>query len=156
MKLFLLPGLQAKRNLVRLGSLVLKLALFLPLPVFCQSRAVSSTNVPFGFSANGKALPAGEYLLYRDADGIYSLRTRSGLMASRFVVYGESAAKLQTTSKLVFRGGANGYYLESFWIAGSRDGMRVVTSRRKRDEVAARGVTDTVMVASTSQAPLQP
>lgn len=150
----LLPGLKAKRNAVRLGSLLLKLALFLPLPAFCQGRAVSVAKIPFGFSVDGKALPAGEYVLYRDSANMISLRTRSGLLAQRMLVYGDSAGRVPETSKFVFRSGLDGYSLESFWTAGSREGMRLVHRRHKREEVAARSADNTVMIAATS--PMSP
>ncbi len=156
MKPFLLPRLKARRNAIRLGSLVLKLVLFMPLPAFCQSLAVSSVNIPFAFSANGKTLPAGDYLLYRDSENIYSLRTPSGVLARRMVVYPDSAANIQDTSKLVFHTDGQSYSLDSFWRSGSREGMRVLNSSRKKEENTAHGnVTDTVMVASTSTIAIQ-
>ena len=155
MKYFLLPGLEAKRNAVRVGSVVLKLARFFPLPALCQGRAVSFATVPFSFSANGKALPAGEYMVYRDGENFYSLRTRSGVVAGRFTVGPYASAGIQDQSKLVFRSNGEGYYLDSIWSAGSSNGVRLLTGRRKRAEVAASAATSTVMVASTDPISLQ-
>lgn len=151
---FLLPSLMAKRNAVRLGSLLLKCALFLPLPVFCQSRAVSVARIPFGFSANGKTLPPGEYLLYRDSDFIYSLKAQSGVLACRLMVYRDSAAKAADASKFVFRNSADGYALESFWAEGSSEGMRLVNRGHKREEIGKADTSGTVMIAASTTAQL--
>jgi hypothetical protein len=151
----LLPGLMARRNMARLGSLALKLAIFLPLPALCQGRTVMLANVPFRFAANGHVLPAGQYSLYRDSEHIYSLRTRSGVVAGRLMVYADSAANVQQTSKLVFRASAAGYYLDSVWTAGSRDGLRVLNARPKKELAAAPTQDATTMVASEVQIPLE-
>lgn len=164
MKLFLLPGLRAKRNAIRLGSLALKLILFLPLSAFSQGRTVSVTTVPFAFSANGTVLPAGDYVLYRDSENLYSLRTRNGVLARRLVLYSDSAASVQSTTKLVFRWNGEVYSLDSFWTSGSRDGMRVLNSKREKQEIAAAGnaaanpagtPAPTVMLASTASTAIQ-
>ncbi|MFN2974830.1 hypothetical protein [Terriglobus aquaticus] len=141
--------------MARLGSLVLKLAIFLPLPAFCQGRTVSVAKIPFRFAANGHILPAGEYFLHRDSENIYSLRTRSGATASRFMVYGDTSSTSQQRSKLVFRVSATGYYLDSAWTEGSRDGIRVVNPRPKKEVAAVPTGNDTAMVASEVQIPLE-
>ena len=153
MKLFLLPGPGAKRNALRLGSLAFKLMLFLPLSAFSQGRTVSITTVPFAFSANGTVMPAGDYVVYRDSENLYSLRSRSGLLARRLTLYRDTAASVQSTSKLVFRWDGEQYSLDSFWTSGSRDGMRVLNSTRRKREVATRGdEAATVMLASAAPA----
>jgi hypothetical protein len=121
----LLPRLSALRISLRLGSILLKVCLFLPLPLMCQQRAVSAADIPFNFSAGKHALPAGEYVIYRVSDFIYSLRSKDGAVTEPFVVYSASSAHRPADSKLVFRKYGGQYLLTSLWFAGSQQGFQI-------------------------------
>lgn len=133
----LLPRLLTRRTVLGLGSLLLKACIFLPLPLLCQSRAVSSANIPFSFSAGTHVLPAGNYALYRISDFIYSLRSTNGSEAQNFTVYSASSTTAIDRSQLIFHRYGNQYFLTSFWFQGERDGFQMRPGKAEKEIVAA-------------------
>ena len=145
----LLPRLFTTRNVLYLGSLILKGCIFLPLPLLCQSRAVLSANVPFSFSTGTHEMPAGDYTLYRTSDHIYSLCSRNGSDAQTFTVFNASGAKTMDDSRLTFHHYGNRYFLASLWFQGARDGLQIQAGKTEKELAAAApsSATPDVLVA---------
>ena len=148
----LLPRLFTHRNMLGLGSLILKVCIFLPLPLLSQDRAVSSANIPFSFSAGSHAMPAGDYVLYRVSDHMYSLRSRDGSEAQSFTVYNASSTAAVDSSRLVFHQYGDQHFLASLWFQGARDGFQIRLSKPEKEVLAATrpNTTPNVLIALRS------
>jgi hypothetical protein len=140
----LLPRLSATRNALRLGGFLLKVCVFLPLPLLCQQKAVSSADIPFNFSAGRHTLPAGKYVVYRVSNSIYSLRSNDGAVIEPFVVVNAFNANAPDASKLVFRNYGGQHLLTSLWFAGSQQGFQISPTK-----------AETKLLAEKHQAPSQ-
>ncbi|WP_419806299.1 hypothetical protein [Terriglobus sp.] len=153
----LLPRLCSQRPAFRLGSLLLKVLLFLPLPALGQTRAVSTASIPFSFTINGQQMPAGDYVLYRVTQNIYSLRSRDWSFGASAMVYTDAAAKMPESSKLVFRNYGSTYLLDSFWTAGSSQGLRFTRSKAEMSAIALQtnAATTSVLLASANSLALK-
>jgi hypothetical protein len=132
----LLSRLCAKKNLVRLGCLLLKACIFLPLPLLSQTRAVSSVSIPFSFSTGNRTMPAGDYIVYRINEHIYSLGATNGTASQSMTVFEDSLPQAPASSKLVFRSYGGRYFIASLWFSGSRNGVQFHTGSAEKEMLA--------------------
>lgn len=153
-----LSHLSVHRNMLRFGVLLLKACLFLPLPLLCQNRAVSTVTIPFAFSTGNHTMPAGDYTVYRITEFTYSLSATSGTAMQHVSVYHDSATSTPEHSNLVFRKYGGRYFLSNLWFGGSRDGLKVRTGSAEKELIAsARGATQPsiLMAVDMGAAPQQ-
>ena len=139
------------RAVLRVGMLALKASLFLPLSLLCQSRVVSSIDVPFDFSAGKQVLPAGNYQLIRVSDHLYSLRQRDGKAVQQMVVYDAFRAQASQDGKLTFHRYGTQCFLSSFWMPGSQNGYQTMRGKAEREVLAARVPSASDVVVAINQ-----
>jgi len=121
------------KNLIMKSTLFLGATVLVGLSAQAQSITVS---VPFAFEANGKSLPAGDYVLREtsaNAAGLYTMRnieTHEGVLlpGNHPITYTTSEAKL------VFQQGAEGYVLAEVWDGSM---ARAVRAPRGRNSILA-------------------
>lgn len=110
-------------------NLILTAALFLGVAAIAAQAQSMKATIPFGFEANGKMMPAGEYTLAHTSalnGGVYAMRSMD-LRASTLLAGVEPITNSDGRMKLVFDRGAEGYYLSEVW-----DGSVAHTIRRPR------------------------
>ena len=129
------------RNVLRFGILLLKTFLFLPLPLLCQDRAISTVTIPFAFSTGDHTVPAGDYVVHRVTEFTYSLNAASGTVVHYVSVYHDSAIRTPEQSSLVFRKYGERYFLSNLWFGGSRDGIKVRMGSAEKELIASSGGT---------------
>lgn len=83
-------------------------------------------TVPFGFTANNKTLPAGQYEVM-STGAPYSQFLEIRRLDGKYVTY-VSASDLQASNrssetKLVFQQYGNRYFLSELWMQGTRSGL---------------------------------
>ncbi len=104
-----------------------------------NAQATGSTmliaNIPFGFFAGNKVLPAGEYRLCsinpQSEPVMLQLVSRDGSTSVIIPVH-SARAKIQESSKLVFNRYGNQYFFAQAWLAGESLGVQAVKSRPER------------------------
>ena len=102
------------KNLILISTLFLGAAVLMGVTAQAQSLKIS---VPFGFEANGKSMPAGEYRVFKtesSGGGMYVMREvdahESVLLNGKYPI-----ANPRGDTKLVFAQLADGYYLTEVW-----------------------------------------
>ncbi len=101
------------KNLILKSTMLLTTAA----AMICGSQAQNTkVSIPFAFEANGKAMPAGDYIVLR-ADrlpGTYTMKSVTGrdsvLLADKHMI-GEAHGQ----AKMVFAVAPDGYYLSEIW-----------------------------------------
>ena len=126
-----------RNKAVRAASLLLKASLFLPLPLFCQTRTVATAEIPFAFSVGKQIMPAGIYSLSRVTGSIYALRQRDGQKVEQVMMYAASRNKFSDSGTLSFHNYGSQYFLESFWFPNSQEGMQLTRSHGEKEVLAA-------------------
>jgi hypothetical protein len=130
------------RNVLRLGALLLKILLFLPLPLLSQDRVVSTVTIPFAFSTGSHTMPAGDYVVHRVTECTYSLNADRGTAVQYVSVYHDYAISTPERGSLVFRKYGGQYFLSNLWFGGSHDGLKVRMGSAEKELIAsARGVS---------------
>ena len=102
------------KNLILKSTLVLGAAVLMGVSAQAQSLKIS---VPFGFEANGKSMPAGEYRLAEassNGGGMFTMRGvdnhESVLLPGKYPIENRKGE-----AKLVFAQLADGFYLTEVW-----------------------------------------
>jgi hypothetical protein len=97
-----------------------------------QTTTRSLANVPFDFVVGDSELAAGRYRIENATTAGDGLRI-SGPEKSVFrLVASMHQVKAADRSKLIFHRYGNHYFLAEIWVAGERDGRRVLKSRSER------------------------
>lgn len=115
------------------------LSLFLMLTatsVYAQSGTVLVANIPFEFTIENKAFPAGKYIVtYIDTK---LMRIQSQDRSQSMLVFTSPVEARNTQSKLVFHRYEDEYFLSTLWTTGNEVGRRVRMSRSEREVIRAR------------------
>jgi hypothetical protein len=101
------------KNLILKSTMLLATAAVMVYGAQAQSIKVS---IPFAFEANGKSMPAGDYVVVQTdrLPGTYIMRSATGhdsvLLANR-----QTIADARGQAKLVFMAAPDAYYLTEVW-----------------------------------------
>ncbi|HZD30639.1 MAG TPA: hypothetical protein VE779_03165 [Candidatus Angelobacter sp.] len=139
-----------KRNVFgALMTLVVAFAIATPV-VHAQSRITMSANVPFDFTVNGKALPAGAYEVREVGDRATLIETKDG-HSKVLGIYQNAEPSKAGQTKLVFHKVGNNYFLAEIWTSARSQGSILPTSAAEKETMAANtqsgGGAETVIVA---------
>jgi hypothetical protein len=96
-----------------------------------------SADIPFDYSVAGKTMPAGEYSVDIQSNGLIVLRSREH--ADSAILFGGKVEshKVQTEASLVFTKYGDKYFLSKIWaLPGTNAGIEVPPSRAEREQVA--------------------
>ncbi len=97
-------------------------------------------QVPFGFSVNGKVLPAGSYTVNSDSVSLLIRSDRGGA-----ITLSQKMESRGATPKLVFHRYGDEYILTEVWMGGG-SGHKLPQTRRERELAAARNGANTASV----------
>jgi len=90
-------------------------------------------DVPFAFSANGKKLPAGHYIISQKIDMIRIVNhDKVGLFVPTMLAFRTRV----DGSKLEFHRYGDEYFLAAVWITGSKSGKELFPSSAEREAKA--------------------
>ena len=98
------------------------------LSVYAQSPAALRVSVPFQFSINNTAMPAGDYSISRASLGNVRLLALRSSDNRRTVLFAGNAAMLASAaqqSSVVFNHDNNNYVLAGIWFAGYTSGVKL-------------------------------
>ena len=98
------------------------------LSAYAQSPAALRVSVPFQFSINNTAMPAGEYSISRAglSDGrLLALRSSDNRHTVLFAGNAAALASAAQQSSLVFNHNDNNYVLAGIWWAGYTSGVKL-------------------------------
>ena len=122
--------------------------------IFASMAATAQTvnmkaNIPFSFVVNGPALPSGEYKI--EGLGVtgsaISIRNLDGKGNGLVLAQPCEAGATSTRSKLVFHRYGNRYFLAKIWLAGSKSGREIPTSRNEVELAKATAPENVVLLA---------
>jgi hypothetical protein len=117
--------LHMNHNVLRFGALLLKLLLFLPLPLLSQGRAISTLTIPLALSTGNHTQPAGDYVIHRVPEFTYSLNATRGTAVQYVSSYHNFAISAPHQANPVFSESGARYFLSDPWFDGPRDGIEV-------------------------------
>lgn len=118
--------------------LAVGMALAASAAVYAQTSTTLRVDVPFAFSASGKMMPAGTYLLAQEqkVSAVWIKGNRSMIA----ITTGHLAPKSEYEQpRLVFECYGSECFLQQIWTGGNSSGVRVRTSAREQ-ELAGRNV----------------
>jgi hypothetical protein len=125
--------------------------------VRAQNAGDVAVSIPFEFSAGGKTLPAGDYLVRRSFDGAQSvmrIESRKDSLSMYLPTHSVESNTIQEGSKLVFTKYGEQLFLSQVWSAGRSIGAELNKTKSERglqQEIARRRVKpETVSVAVRS------
>ena len=134
-----------------LRTLITTCLLFTAVNLFAQieNRPLMTVNIPFSFSVDGHALPAGDYTVLAvtpvenmalvSADGKHSLIIRD---------LPNYANNPSATSRLVFNRYGNEYFLAQVWTAGQDVARNPFAGDREKEMARRGGHPDTEIVVA--------
>ena len=140
-----------KRNMFgALMTLIVAFAVSVPV-INAQSNKLLSADVPFAFSINGKAMPAGQYDVREAGSRATIIETKDG-SAHVLGIYSYAGENSTQANKLVFDKVGDHYFLREVWTSASGQGLSVPTSQMEKEELASsrelgNGGAQTVIVA---------
>jgi hypothetical protein len=130
--------------------------------VLASARVASAqqhliVTVPFDFAAGTSSLPAGDYTVQAEANGILRILNRDNTKISMFVPANVAVGNgIQTQSKLVFNRYGDRYFLSQVWTEGDSRGKQLMKSDREK-EIALSAKNEShdqvTLVASLSTTP---
>jgi hypothetical protein len=106
----------------------------LAVPLAAQTHRLTA-DIPFEFSAGGKAMPAGEYsiVVRSDLSGVAQLVATDAKESAFAMGYGIGGGKDQENSRLTFNKYGNQYFLAEIWTQGRSSGLGLQKSRTERE-----------------------
>jgi hypothetical protein len=122
------------RNKIAGTLSVLTVLGLLAIPLAAQNRSLKA-DIPFEFTAAGKAMPAGEYEIVSTADPsgvtrLFAVDAKQGaLLVGNRIGGGEN----QESSRLTFNKYGNQYFLAEIWTQGQAVGRGFPMSRTERE-----------------------
>jgi hypothetical protein len=110
-----------------------------------SNMVLAKVNIPFAFQTDKQTLPAGTYVINRQADHMIMLRGPHG--AAGFAVT-QDANRLHAAdhSALVFARYGDKYFLKGIWRANETAGLEFSKGRAERLAVVATNKQDTTSV----------
>ena len=115
--------------------------------VQAQSYDLRAT-IPFEFRVDKTLMPAGEYVIHRQAPGVFILweeRSHHAVMTSHTV--GELHAGRLNSGELEFNRYGETYFLAKVWAPYSTSGIALLTSPLETELARASGVTQRASIA---------
>jgi hypothetical protein len=115
-------------------SLILKSTMFLGAAVLmglgAQAQVLRAT-VPFEFNANGKTMPAGDYIISTatQSGGVYVMKNPSERASVIVNSTGAIHEAANGPTKLVFDRALDGYYLTEMWDGSAGHALRCPRTR---------------------------
>ena len=140
-----------KRNVFgALMTLIVAATIAAPV-VHAQSSITLTANVPFAFSVNGSALPAGAYEIRDLGSRATVIETKDG-KTHVMGLYAPAGESKPGESKLVFHKVGNSYFLAEIWSSARGEGLAVPESNMEKEMTASNranggGGAETVIVA---------
>ena len=140
-----------KRNVFgALMTLIVAATIAAPV-VHAQSQISLTANIPFAFSVDGKALPAGDYEVRDVGLRATLIETKDG-SDHALGVYGYAGPSKPGESKLVFHRVGDRYFLAEIWSSSRGQGLSVPESKMEKEMIASNranggGGAETVIVA---------
>jgi hypothetical protein len=111
-----------------LASLLLGVLAFGPAAQAQQLQRVIKVNIPFDFSVNGKAYPAGKYRVVSVAPAILQLRDADDHCLAVVLTNSVESLNAPETSKLHFYSDGGQYVLTEVWQEDSSIGQQLLLS----------------------------
>jgi hypothetical protein len=132
-----------------LRTLITTCLLFTSVSLFAQieNRPLMTVNIPFNFSVDGHALPAGEYTVLAVTPvkniALVSTDRKHSLIVSDLPNY---ASNPSVSSRLVFNRYGNQYFLAQVWTAGQEVARNPFASNQEKEMARAGGRPQTEIV----------
>ena len=122
-----------KKRIAGLFSVLMVLGL-LAVPLAAQSHKLKA-DIPFEFTAAGKVMPAGEYVidLRSDFSGMTRLFAVDARQSAVALGHGIGGGERQADSRLTFNQYGNQYFLAEVWVQGWNSGIGFQKSRTERE-----------------------
>jgi hypothetical protein len=116
--------------------------LFLGLAYALSSRPLTA-DIPFPFYVGDAQMTAGEYLI-QEQQHLLVVRPMDGQPTSAVIFgYGVSTKTQETQGKLVFTKYVDGnYFLSQIWQPFDSTGLQTMKSKRERESITTRVITD--------------
>jgi len=109
-----------------------------------KAQYASQATIPFAFSANHLAFPAGHYRVFRDADNyLRVVSTETGVQAG-LLVHTSRNLEIKPKNSLVFLRDERGYHLLSVRFAQGISGVQTELAVQPKPEREIAKVTDGV------------
>jgi hypothetical protein len=106
--------------------------------VLHAQTADMNANIPFDFRMGEKLMPAGEYSIRNNSNGVLYLREESGSHTAAFTLtLPASRRAAPKTGTLEFNRYGEDYFLTKVWTPGAQDG-RALPQTKKEKEIASR------------------
>lgn len=146
-----------KSRMISMVAVVVFVTTLAVASVHAQNAGDVTVTIPFEFSASGKTLPAGDYLVRRSFDGSQSvmrLESKQDSVSIYLPTHAVQSNTIQEGSKLVFTKYGEQHFLSQVWTAGRSTGAELNKTNRERglqQEIARRRAKpETVSVAVRS------
>lgn len=113
-----------------LGLLGLTL-IFAALPALAQGKKSLIVNVPFSFSVEKQAMPAGTYWIFVE-DGWLKIQSRNSKTAAVALTHALSGKPLEGFGHVVFNRYGDRYFLCQVWVPGMERGRQTLQSPEEK------------------------
>ena len=133
------------KNAVCKTLMTLALVLLALAPAYAQKTS-ATIKIPFSFTVDDLAMPAGEYVISSPSERIVTLQHIGGREAKTAMTDNGSSMKSDGTSKLVFYKYGNAYFLAAAWLPNS-DHAREFFVSASEIQVGRNGGKDVVELA---------
>jgi hypothetical protein len=116
-----------------------------------NNQTMLAANVPFAFSIDSKAMPAGAYEVAKVGDRATLIETKDH-RSQVIGIYQYAESNKSAETKLVFDKVGDHYFLRQIWSSNSGQGLQLPTSKLEKEEMASNrangsGEPETVIVA---------
>ena len=126
---------------------LMTLALVLLAGAAASAQTTSATvNIPFSFTVDDVAMPAGEYVISSPSERVVTLQHIGGREAKAAMTDNGSSSNSDGISKLVFHKYGNAYFLAAAWLPNA-DHPREFFASAKEIQIARSGGQDVVELA---------
>jgi hypothetical protein len=133
------------------GALAMLAAALIVSVPFIQAQSLVQADVPFAFSLQGKAMPAGNYEIIALSDQAIEVRNLDTQRAQLLLKPMTVQSSKDENPKLVFHKYGDQYFLSQIWNGSSHYGIAFAESNREKEvNMAGNGALnapETVIVA---------
>jgi len=95
------------------------------IPAMANTTPITKTNVPFAFVANGKTMPAGQYVIGKNSENVMSVRNEKGEASLTLVTNHVGPVDGAAKPKLVFVKKNGQYHLSEIHLNGQAGGEQI-------------------------------
>jgi hypothetical protein len=117
-------------------SVIGMLALLTLTSARAQSTTKMHVTIPFAYSVNGKVLPAGEYEVGTNINGLVAIRNQDLRSEAMLLGHHVQSAKDLGRSRLIFNRYGDTYFLSQIWRVGTNTGIELQKSSAEREYIA--------------------